>query len=351
MDDSVFKISDQINTIKEGYRHVVILGAGASKASCIDTPEKNGKSIPLMNDLLKIIDLADELNDLPDDLKNQNFEKIFSAFFDKNKKADLSQLKEIENIIYKYFASLKLPEKPTIYDYLLLSLRKKDLIATFNWDPFLWQAFERNLKFTDNLPLLAFLHGHVAVGICNETKTYGPNGYLNLQTGKLFEPIPLLYPIEHKDYNSNIYIKNQWNLLSNFLKHPARVTIFGYSAPVTDIEAISIMKKAWGLPEKNKRWTRFEIIDIQHKSKLIKSWKEFIFSHHYEITKNFYTSSIVRFPRRSGEVFFANYYEGKWYQENYPPKFNTLEKMWDWYRPFIEKEKQRAIENKRLPPE
>ncbi len=337
MDDSVFKISDQINTVYEGYRHVVILGAGASKASCIDKPEKNGKSIPLMNDLPKIIDLAEELKDLPEDLRNQNFEKIFSTLFEKE--AGLSRLKEIEIKIYNYFTTLKLPDTPTIYDYLVLSLRKKDLIATFNWDPFLWQAFERNLKFTDNLPQLAFLHGNVAIGICNETKTFGPNGYLNLLTGKPFEPTRLLYPIEHKNYNSDIYIKDQWNLLSNFLKHPARVTIFGYSAPVTDIEAISIMKKAWGLPEKNQRMTQFEIIDIQHKTKLKKSWKEFIFSHHYEITKNFYRSSIVRFPRRTGEVFFANCLEGKWYQENYPPKFKTLEKMWDWYRPFVEKEK------------
>lgn len=37
-------------------------------------------------------------------------------------------------------------ESPTIYDYLLLSLRKKDVVATINWDPLLVQALEGSLK-------------------------------------------------------------------------------------------------------------------------------------------------------------------------------------------------------------
>lgn len=338
MDDSVFKISDQIKTVTEGYRHVVVLGAGASKASCLDNGELNGKQIPLMNDLPKVIDLSAELSELPIELKNKNFELIFSTLFYKEPNSD--RLQTIEKKIYDYFSSLSLPNTPTIYDYLVLSLRKKDLIATFNWDPFLWQAFERNLEFTDNLPQLAFLHGNVAIGIDNETKTYGPNDYLNLRTNKPFQPTRLLYPIQHKDYNTDIYIKDQWDHLAMFLKNAARVTIFGYSAPKTDVEAISIMKEAWGLPEKNQRFTQFEIIDIQSKSKLTESWKDFIFSHHYEVTDKFYKSSIMRFPRRTGEVFFANYLEAKWYAENYPPKFKTLQEMWDWYSPFIDSEQK-----------
>jgi hypothetical protein len=338
MDEGVYTIADQVKNVDEGFRHVVILGAGASKACCIDKPERNGKSIPLMNDLPEIIDLSEELKDLTDDLKNQDFEKIFSTLFDKEPGS--KRLQTIENKIYKYFSSLELPESPTIYDYLVLSLRKKDLIATFNWDPFLWQAYDRNKKFTDNLPNLSFLHGNVAIGISEETKTFGPIGSFDLKTGKPFKSIRLLYPIEHKDYRSNLYIKDQWNLLSHFLKNPVRVTIFGYSAPVTDVEAISMMKEAWGHPEKKHQLTQFEIIDIQPEDKLTKSWKDFIFSHHYEITNDFFKSTIARFPRRTGEVFNANYLEAKFYEENYPPKFNTVREMWEWYTPFIESEKR-----------
>lgn len=340
MDDCVFKISDQINTIDERFRHVVILGAGASKASCLLDPEKNGKSIPLMNDLPKIINLQEELEDLPKELINENFEKIFSTLFKVEPGSE--RLNRIEEKIYDYFESLELPPTPTIYDYLILSLRKKDLIATFNWDPFLWQAYRRNQKFTDNLPQMVFLHGNVAIGVCEDSKTFGPNGCRSLKSGNLFQPTKLLYPVENKDYNSDTFIASQWKALSIFLEHPARVTIYGYSAPVSDVEAISIMKKAWGTPEKNQRMTQFEIIDIQNQSQLTKSWKDFIFSHHYEISNNFFTSSISRFPRRSGEVFFANYFEAKFYEENYPPKFNTHKELWEWYKPFIEAEKRLA---------
>lgn len=336
MDDSVFNISDQINTVTDGFRHVVVLGAGASKASCLNKAEKNGNKIPLMNDLPKVIDLNDELKNLSEEFRNENFELIFSTLFDKEPNSE--RLRVIEQKIYDFFHSLKLPNEPTIYDYLVLSLRPKDLIATFNWDPFLLQAYQRNGKFTNQLPKLAFLHGNVSVGIDNEFKIVGINGQICSKSGTPFQPTKLLYPIQHKDYNSDIFVKDQWNLLSQYLKKPARVTIFGYSAPKTDVEAIGIMKEAWGTPESDQQFTQFEIIDIQSESKLKKSWGNFIFSHHYEVTKNFFKSTIVRFPRRTGEVFYANYHEAKFYEENYPPKFKTLREMWNWYQPFIDKE-------------
>ena len=158
----VFTKDEQIKTVKNGYRHVVILGAGASKASCIDNPEKNNKGLPLMNDLPKVIDLKEELSDLPDSLKNENFETIFSELF--IKEGNSERLKSIEEKLYTYFENLELPDTPTIYDNLALSLRDKDVIATFNWDPFLWQAYMRCMKVTKNLPNLLFLHGEKGGG-------------------------------------------------------------------------------------------------------------------------------------------------------------------------------------------
>jgi hypothetical protein len=331
----LFTITDQINTVHQGFRHVVILGAGASRASCIDNPEKNGKLLPLMNDLPKIINLKDELKDLPSSFKNRNFETIFSKLFDKEPNSE--RLQRIEQKIYEYFSSLKLPDSPTIYDYLVLSLREKDLIATFNWDPFLWQAFERNQVFTDKLPKMVFLHGNVAIGVCEEYKVFGPVGFKVSDSEIEYKPVKLLYPVEHKNYSSDSYINSQWDFLSFFLESPSRVTIFGYSAPDTDVEAISTMKKAWGTPEK-KQFTQFEIIDIQDEAKLKNSWKYFIYSHHYRITNNFYKSSIVSNPRRSGETYKANKIEGRFYELNYPPRFETLEEMWDWYKLRVDKE-------------
>ena len=48
--------------------------------------------------------------------------------------------------IHDYFHSLRIPPTPTLYDHLLLALRKKDVVATFNWDPLLLQAAKRCIE-------------------------------------------------------------------------------------------------------------------------------------------------------------------------------------------------------------
>lgn len=338
MQNHLFTSHDQINTVHQGFRHVVILGAGASRACCDRNPEKNKKIMPLMDDLISVIDISDELNESGYEFESTNFEFIFSKLHKEKKNHHL--LRSIEKKIYDYFSSLKLPDVPTIYDYLLLSLRSKDLIATFNWDPFLWQAFMRNYKKIKNLPKLVFLHGNVAIGISKETGTFGPSDerYFNKKTGKPFNPIKLLYPIEKKDYTSDDFINDQWICLSSYLTSPARVTIFGYSAPKTDVEAISILEKAWET-NKSKKFTQIEIIDIEKKEKIYDKWKNFIFSHHYETHDDFFSSSLTMFPRRTGEVYEANKLKGKWYAENYPLMTDDFESLWNWYEPLIEKEK------------
>ncbi|MBA7519661.1 hypothetical protein ES705_11741 [subsurface metagenome] len=332
-DDMVFTKKQQIETVKGEFRHVVILGAGASRASCIDNPEKNNKVIPLMDDITKIVDLNEELKGLPKELKKENFENMFSYLYEK--KLNSGKLKIIEEKVYNYFDSLILPETTTIYDYLVLSLRRKDLIATFNWDPFLCQAYERNRQFTADLPQLAFLHGNVAIGFCEESNTFGSKHITLQETRKDLKPTKLLYPITRKNYNSDPFIKDQWDkLLYNLKSSPVRTTIFGYSAPVTDVEAILAMKEAWGCP----KLAQFEIIDTKDRDTLKKSWKEFIFSHHYEIHSDFFKSTITLFPRRTGEVYEANKLYGKFYEENPVPRIKSLNKLWDWYSELIKHE-------------
>lgn len=40
-----------------------------------------------------------------------------------------------------------------------------------------------------------------------------------------------------------------------------RATIFGYGAPVSDVEAVTLLNKAWGMPD-DRVMEQFEIIDI-----------------------------------------------------------------------------------------
>jgi len=164
-------VYDETSDLSNERPHVVILGAGASLASFFDG-DKNGLRLPLMNNLKDVCGLAEVLNKFGVDQDVANFEELYSDLYDSERE---DVLRDIEIIISEYFSKLELPDNPTIYDLLVISLRPKDLIATFNWDPFLWQAIARNHRWIGT-PNVAFLHGNVAVGFCEEDWKVGPNG-------------------------------------------------------------------------------------------------------------------------------------------------------------------------------
>ena len=87
-----------------------------------------------------------------------DFEAYFSSLYKDNPNSVM--VKRIELAIFEYYRNMILPDTPTIYDYLVLSLTEKDLIATFNWDPFIDQAIERN-AIAGNMPKVVHLHGCV----------------------------------------------------------------------------------------------------------------------------------------------------------------------------------------------
>ncbi len=68
-------------------------------------------------------------------MQARNFEKLYSDLYRKDPRSP--EIMAIEDRVYNYFRDMQLPEnEATIYDYLILSLRPRDLIATFNWDHF-----------------------------------------------------------------------------------------------------------------------------------------------------------------------------------------------------------------------
>ena len=107
--------------------HIVILGAGASRAAC-PNGDKNGNVIPLMNDFIDVLEL-DELEGIGKEINSMNFEEIYSIMCERDEYEDVKNQVEVQ--IYEYFEKLEIPDFPTIYDHLLLSLTRKDVIATF----------------------------------------------------------------------------------------------------------------------------------------------------------------------------------------------------------------------------
>lgn len=335
---------DEIKVVHARGTHVVILGAGASYASTIQNPEKNGKNLPLMKNVIDIVGLKDVVKTLPIEyqLLSGDFEKLYSSLSKDDKFVD--ERAYIEQKVNSYFSKLELPDTPTIYDYLILSLRRnKDVIATFNWDPFLYQAYLRNSEFVET-PGILFLHGCVSLGYDKTDGSSGPVDYLSPVTKQPFEPIKLLYPVDKKDYNTDPFIKGQWDALAYRLGEAERVTVFGYSAPVTDVEAIDLLQKAWGNVE-SRSMEEFELIDIREENDVVDSWKTFIHSHHYHYCKNYFDSSLALHPRRSVESYHhwaMPMSPSQMFQDGnkIPNNFRTLEELWEWHQPLIKAEKE-----------
>jgi hypothetical protein len=342
---------DRINTVFGGGGQVVVLGAGASIASTIRNPELSGKQLPSMDNFIEVVGLQDIVDSIDESLKAQNFEILYSNLHENNPDSD--EINEIEKRVIDYFKDMKLPDEPTIYDYLVLSLRPRDLIATFNWDPFLFQAFNRNSKFTKDLPLMSFLHGNVSIGYSAEDKRCGPAGMQMRRDGGYFEPTKLLYPVKQKNYNDDVFISMEWDRLKHWLKHDSTklVTVFGYGAPDTDVEAVSLLDEAYGGKDA-RNMEQFEVIDVQDEETVVKRWDKFIHSHHYDYSTDYFDSSLALNPRRTSESYFQHIMPmtpAEAFSESnpIPDNISTMEELWEWHRPLIEAEEKWKKENQK----
>jgi len=72
---------EEIDKVYKCKKHLVILGAGATLAATLRNPEKNGKQLPLMKNIVDVVGLNDIVDTLPQSIKNlkTNFEKMYSS--------------------------------------------------------------------------------------------------------------------------------------------------------------------------------------------------------------------------------------------------------------------------------
>jgi len=335
--NSEMTIEQEVAQIRMKKPHVVVLGAGASRANC-PNGDKNSKKLPLMRDFTDVLDIKSMLQEWEID-PEQNFEEIFSDLHEKGEK---EKLEKIEQAVEDYFNELELPEKPTMYDHLILSLREKDLIATFNWDPLLTQAYLRNSKVGLKLPRMAFLHGNVGVGYCEKDKVTGRIEMKCRKCGEDFKRSPLLYPIREKDYAKNPFIRNEWGVLRGGFQNAFMITIFGYSGPKTDTEAISAMQNSWGNVE-DRPIEQTNFITTRSEEDILANWKDLIHTHHYTIDNNFYDSWIAKHPRRTGEAYLNQYFDVKFIEDNPIPRDLDLPELWKWFLQFKKAEDDAGV--------
>lgn len=280
--------------------HVVILGAGASVAA-IPNGDRHGRKTSVMDGFIETLGMREVIADLNLSTQSENLEDIYSELAERTEYNSVRN--QLDSSIRNHFNAFEIPDEPTIYDLLILALREKDLIATFNWDPLLLQAYQRAYQITSDIPDLTFLHGNVGVGYCADHERGGLVDETCPECNCPFEPSRLLYPITQKNYASDTFTVSSWKKLERYLAKAYLVTVFGYSAPKTDVEAIDLLKNAWGTPEK-RNMEDFEFIDIRDEAPLIESWKDFVHTHHYSHQKSFFDSSLGKFPRRTTEELF-----------------------------------------------
>ncbi|TKB66208.1 MAG: hypothetical protein E8D52_17765 [Nitrospira sp.] len=286
--------------------HVVLLGAGASRAA-FPSGDAAGRRIPLMTDLVEIVGLQSLVEKAGRTYeKETNFEAIYGRLALERSPSKL--IREIERCIDAYFAALSLPSQATLYDRLLVSLRPTDAVFTFNWDPFLFDAYQRN-RVAVPLPEIFFLHGNVRIGMCLTNDRWGARGEHCPDCLKTLTEVPLLYPIERKDYSSSLYIRRSWDAAKALFAEAFTLTIFGYGAPASGKDAVELLRSAW-LTRSNRKLEHIEIIDTEQRSCLDDRWSAFAPTLHYTVETTFERSRLSRWPRRSCESLVYPMTEG-----------------------------------------
>lgn len=330
---------NEFMTRQRSRSHLVILGAGASMAAIPDG-DKNGKRLSCMDNFLSELNIEQVIDNCNLKTSSKNLEDIYSEL---EERAECEEIKnKLETIITERFSKLLLPDYMTVYDYLIISLRKKDLIASFNWDPLLIQAYNRMSKLTKDLPDLVFLHGNIWAGFCINCKSYGHIKNKCQVCEKALSKTRLLYPIKNKNYDKDPFIIEQWIRVKEWIKDSTIVTFFGYSAPKTDAAAIELLKDIYNDGPLH-RFDSIEIIDIKEKEELQSTWNNFIniegaYSPLY--LKSFYESILAEFPRRSIEGYSERNFNGWWGKgkNHITPKRQTIEEFYRQISPILTKE-------------
>ena len=87
-DERIYSVREQIEDTSATKPHVVILGAGASRAACPDG-DRDGRRLPLMDDLIDVLDLRPLLQVHAIDVGDTNFEVLYSQLYPDESKSDL----------------------------------------------------------------------------------------------------------------------------------------------------------------------------------------------------------------------------------------------------------------------
>lgn len=302
--------------------HVVLLGAGASLAA-FPNGDRAGRLLPLMRNLVELVGIGPLFACAGTETGLDDFEAAYALMCSRDAVATAKA--QIEARVHAYFAAMALPDTATIYDRMVLSLRPCDAILSFNWDPFLLDAYTRN-RHVASLPMIYFLHGNVRVGACLEHRRPGKLGLPCPTCGQRLTPIPLLYPIGNKDYTSNPYIAAAWTDARELLAEALTLTVFGYGAPVSDAGAVSLLRDSW-FARSNRQIEHMQVIDVVPVDVLHERWVGFLPTGHLNARASFDASWLSMWPRRSSQALLHSMSTGEPCEAFSMPQTESLQEL------------------------
>ena len=145
-------------------------------------------------------------------------------------------------------------------------------------------------------------------------------------------------------------MKRQWDDFEAYLEDCSILTIFGYSAPKTDVEAIEKLQKAFARLYDNRFLDHIEIIEKPgfNRTEISEAWLE-LSSHtheHISLMESFYDSYLAQFPRRSIEGYFKSNIEGWWGTSSisFTKDTTTLDAVKSTISPLLKDEKMDTTE-------
>ena len=318
----------EANPCCNGSPHLVILGAGASKAA-FPNGDGRGVSVPLMTDLDDVAgnvwwSLVREA-----DVPRTTFETRYAWLKQAGRFGD--RLAEVEAELAEHFRKMTLPEVPTIYDHLVLGMRAQDTIATFNWDPFLLLTYQRHVQRfgRSRLPDIRFLHGSVLYATCGQHDVLGIAGMNCTHCGQALRSVGPVYPEERKDYVSDPLLRREWRVVQRQLRSAFHLTIFGYSGPETDVEARQMLRQAWSPDDRTTG--HLEVLDLVGRAELEERWRKFIPFSHLLANSKWENCSIARWPRRTMEWKWMASLKGTPTEDLGPCRAGSLAEVQGWY--------------------
>ena len=110
------------------------------------------------------------------------------------------------------------------------------------------------------------------------------------------------------------------------------LSIFGYGAPKSDVEAIKLMKEGWG-DVKDRSMEETEIVDIRPEDDLRQNWDAFIHTHHLSLK---YTDSFLiarglqNIQGDRVKLLGNNFMKRNSLKENPIPKALAFADLYDW---------------------